>query len=58
MRKATNDGDLKEDQYLNRTACMLGIGKYLRGDCKPYPHNVKLINFLEHFSQKSETYYY
>ena len=24
----------------------------LRGDCKPYPHNVKLVNFEEHFSQK------
>ena len=23
-----------------------------RGDCKPYPHNVKLVNFQEHFSQK------
>ena len=20
-------------------------GKFLRGDCKPYPHNVKLVNF-------------
>ena len=24
----------------------------LRGDFKPYPHNVKLVNFYEHFSQK------
>ena len=26
--------------------------KYLRGDSKPYPHNVKLVNIKEHFSQK------
>ena len=24
----------------------------LRGDCKPFPHNVKLVNFKEHYSQK------
>ena len=34
----------------DRQFCCMAVT--LKGDCKPYPHNVNLVNIYEHFSQK------
>ena len=51
LLKQMSNEYLTIEQNLNHFCCsnhcgyLKNIHKNLRGDCKPYPHNVKLVNF-------------
>ena len=39
----------RQMEWLERTFAAFGIYSRLRRDCKPYPHNIKLVNFRNIF---------